>query len=325
MGQAASQRAAIRIVTTPHKLLRLGTRWSLLARTQSQLVANELMRARPGLVVELVVIKTTGDRVTDRPLAEMGGKGLFTKEIEQALLDGQIDLAVHSYKDVPVTMPLVEQDRLTIAAVPKREDPRDVIVLRDPTKGAIAKQGVIGTSSLRRQCQVLALSPQVVIKPLRGNIDTRIKKLHAGEFDAIILALAGLKRANLFDRSCMVPLDPSDMLPAPGQGALALQCRADDASTRDAVSALDDPATQQCVNAERELVRLLDGDCQSPIAALAESHNGKVRLRAAVGARGGKPPVLWAESTADLPLDAASGVAQSLETQGVRRHLHGDA
>jgi hydroxymethylbilane synthase len=317
--------APTNVLTSPVTSLRLGTRGSLLAQTQSRLVAEELMRARPGVVVEIVVIKTTGDRVTDRSLSELGGKGLFTKEIEQALLDEQIDFAVHSFKDVPVTMPLVAQDRLTIASVPKREDPRDVIVLRDPTRDAIAKQGVIGTSSLRRQCQVLALSPAVVIKPLRGNIDTRVKKLREGEFDAIILALAGLKRASLFDRSFMTPLEPRDMLPAPGQGALALQCRADDASTREALSALNDPTTENCVAAERELVRLLDGDCHSPIAALAEVRNGRFWLRAAVGARGGHAPVLWAEATADLPAGAACAVAQSLERQGVRRHLHGDA
>jgi hydroxymethylbilane synthase len=316
--------------------LRLGTRGSLLARRQSQQFAEQLVNLHPSLTVDLVTIKTTGDRVTDRPLAEMGGKGVFTKEIEQALIDGQIDFAVHSYKDMPVTMPLIDTSRLTIAAVPKREDARDVLVMRDPTKGALRLNGVIGTSSLRRQCQVMALSSHVVIKPLRGNIDTRLRKLKEGEFDAIILAMAGLKRAGLFDRSYMLPLEPRDLLPAPGQGALAIQCRADDVRTRELLAGLDDPATRTCVDVEREVVHRLDGDCHSPIAAWASIDRagnpvgnpaGPLSLKTAVGAREGKPPVLWAEATVALAnaMSASDIVAQILEKQGVREHLHGKA
>src|SRR6476659_2091225 len=163
-------------------VLRLGTRGSLLAKAQSGLIARELERAHAGLRVELVEIKTSGDRIQDRPLTDIGGKGLFTKEIELALLDRQIDFAVHSFKDVPVTMPLVDQSDLVIAAVPEREDPRDVIAMRDPARGTWPQQARVATSSLRRRCQVLAMGTAVTIVPVRGNIDTRLRKLRDGEF-----------------------------------------------------------------------------------------------------------------------------------------------
>jgi hydroxymethylbilane synthase len=288
-------------------ILRLGTRGSLLARTQSQLVADELMRRRPGLRVELVTVRTTGDRITDRPLHEMGGKGLFTKELEQALLAKDVDFAVHSFKDVPVTMPLVDTSDLVIAAVPKREDPRDVVVMRDPSKGPLPHQARVGTSSLRRQAQLLELGNDFTILPLRGNIDTRLRKVRDGEYDVVVLAMAGLMRAGLFDALFMKPLDPGKaMLPAAAQGALALQCRADDARTRDLLTTLNDPATAACVAAERGVVRALNGDCHSPIAALAtvDAADGQMSLLAAVGARDGRPPVVRAEASgpaADAP------------------------
>jgi len=288
-------------------ILRLGTRGSLLARTQSQLVADELMRRRPGLRVELVTVRTTGDRITDRPLHEMGGKGLFTKELEQALLAKDVDFAVHSFKDVPVTMPLVDTSDLVIAAVPKREDPRDVVVMRDPSKGPLPHQARVGTSSLRRQAQLLELGNDFTILPLRGNIDTRLRKVRDGEYDVVVLAMAGLMRAGLFDALFMKPLDPGKaMLPAAAQGALALQCRADDARTRDLLTTLNDPATAACVAAERGVVRGLNGDCHSPIAALAtvDAADGQMSLLAAVGARDGRPPVVRAEASgpaADAP------------------------
>src|SRR4051812_42678062 len=158
-------------------VLRLGTRGSLLAKMQSQQVANALEAAWPGVRVELVTIVSTGDRVQDRPLHDIGGKGLFTKELEQALLDRQIDFAVHSFKDVPVTMPLVDQSDLVIAAVPQREDPRDVVAMRDPARGTWPRNARVATSSLRRRCQVLAMGTAVTIVPVRGNIDTRLRKL----------------------------------------------------------------------------------------------------------------------------------------------------
>src|SRR5207247_5684999 len=164
-------------------VLRLGTRGSLLARTQSRIVADDLERLHSGLRVELITVRTTGDRITDRPLYDFGGKGLFTKELEQALLAGEIDFAVHSFKDVPVTMPLVDPSALTVAAVPKREDPRDVSVMRDPSKGALPHRAKVGTSSLRRRCQLLEVGNDIEILPLRGNIDTRLLKVRDGEYD----------------------------------------------------------------------------------------------------------------------------------------------
>ena len=303
-------------------VIRLGTRGSLLARTQSQLVADELSRRHPGLRVELVTIRTSGDRITDRPLYDVGGKGLFTKELEHALLAGEVDFAVHSFKDVPVTMPLVDASDLVIAAVPKREDPRDVAVMRDPTRGALPHRAKVGTSSLRRRAQLLAAGNEISILPLRGNIDTRLRKLREGEYDVIVLAMAGLVRSGLYDPSYMKPLDPSrGMLPAPAQGALALQCRRADATTRDVLAALDDPATAACVAAEREVVRALNGDCHSPIAALAtiDPAAGTMYLRVAVGARDGEPPVARAEAVGPAAdaLDLVARAIKSLQSQGV--------
>jgi len=276
--------------------LRLGTRASLLALSQSKLIAAELMRLHAGLQIEVVTIKTTGDHVIDRPLHEVGGKGLFTKEIEQALLNRTIDFAVHSFKDVPVTMPLIDQSELITAAVPLREDPRDVLVSKSAKAiRELPQGGRIGTGSLRRRCQLLDARPDLVIQPLRGNIDTRIQKLRRGEFDAIVLALAGLRRANLFDESIMTPLDVDQMLPASGQGALSLQCRQDNQPVRHLLGAMNDSISANCVNIERKVVEILEGNCHSPIAALASPEGDGVRLRVAVGEQGGDPPVRWAE------------------------------
>ena len=310
----------------PERTLRLGTRGSLLARTQSMLVADALERAHPGLKVEMCVVKTTGDRITDRPLHEAGGKGLFTKELEQALLAGEIDFAVHSYKDVPVTMPLVDQTDLVIAAVPAREDARDVLVSRKGRRVQDLPAGArVGTGSMRRRCQMLAQRPDLVIQPIRGNIDTRLKKMHEGEHDAVVLALAGLKRTRLYDESCMAALDVGEVLPAPGQGALALQCRRDAVETMSLLGALDDPTTKDCVAAEREVVRALEGDCHSPIAALATVDAGQLTLRAAVGARDGELPVIRASGVAgrDDAQRAVAEVFQSLLRQGAQALLAG--
>lgn len=278
---------------TDRPTLRLGTRGSVLARAQSQLIANELMRLHAGLRIDLAIVKTTGDRVMHRPLHEMGGKGLFTKELEIALLNRQIDLAVHSYKDVPVTMPLVEQavTELIMAAIPRREDVRDVAVMHDPRRGPFFDGARIGTSSLRRRCQILERFPRARIEILRGNVDSRIKRVRDGDLDVAILATAGLKRIAAFDESFMQVLPIDQMLPAAGQGALALQCRRDDVRTAAILSSLNDPTTAQCVAAEREVVRALNGDCHSPIAALATMANDTVTLRVAVGQSRGDPPV----------------------------------
>jgi hydroxymethylbilane synthase len=305
------------------QILRLGTRGSLLAKTQSQWVADELMRVHSKLRVELRIFKTSGDQVTDRPLHDIGGKGLFTKELEQAILAGDVDFAVHSFKDVPVTMPLVDQSDLVIAAVPRREDPRDVAVVRDAAVVLTARGARVGTSSLRRTCQIREISPHAEVIPLRGNIDTRLRKLRDGEYDVIILAMAGLKRVGLFDPTYMTPLDPDRMRPAPGQGALALQCRRDDSRTGELLRALDDPETEACVTVEREVVRRLQGDCHSPIAASAQVAGDRVKLRAAVGARDGGPPVIRASAASgvDQPAVAVDAVMRSLEAQGVRELL----
>ena len=282
--------------------LRLGTRGSPLAVAQSTQVAEQLRAL--GHAVELVTIRTTGDRIQDRPLADAGGKGLFTKEIELALIAGEVDLAVHSYKDVPVTMPLVDEGGLTIAAVPEREDVRDVVVSAGGLDGLPAGARV-GTGSLRRRCQLLAIRPDLDVVGLRGNIDTRLRKWRDGEVAAVVLAAAGLHRAGLFDASCMAYVDAERMVPAAGQGALALQCRADDARTIAAVAALDDPATRAAVDAERLVVRLLDADCHSPLGAYARlDASGALHVTWALGAPGGTLPVTRGTAVAspsDLP------------------------
>jgi hydroxymethylbilane synthase len=260
------------------------------------MVARQLEALHSGLSVELVHVKTTGDRVQDRPLQDIGGKGLFTKELEQALVAGDVDFAVHSLKDVPVTEPLVDVSSLVIAAVPEREDVRDALVLSPQ----LANEGVrrladlaegvrVGTSSLRRGCQVKRLRPEAHILPLRGNIDTRLKKVRAGEYDAILLAMAGLKRGGFGEGEDILAVGYEEMLPAAGQGALGLQCRARDQTTRGLISVLDDKATHAAVEQEREIVRLLGGDCHSPIAAFFDG----VGLWARVFGRDGAE---WAEA-----------------------------
>lgn len=304
-----------------HWHVRLGTRGSLLARMQSQQVADSLMRVNPGARVDLVILKTTGDQVVDRPLHAIGGKGLFTKELELALLRNEIDFAVHSYKDVPVTMPLVDQSGLVTAAVPKREDPSDALVSRQASSLTDLPRGAkVGTGSLRRRSQILAARPDVNVEMIRGNIDTRMKKIDAG-LDAVVLATAGLRRASLFDPATCHVL--SELLPAPGQGALALQCRREDERTRMLLATIDDLYTSSCVHVERELVRLLNGDCHSPIGALATILNNVATLESAIGHRDGHPPLLRA--TATVPVDRLPHLAKlvfdQLAVQGVREIL----
>jgi len=304
--------------------LRLGARGSLLSRMQSRQVADALEKRHPGLRIELRIYKTSGDAIADRPLHEVGGKGLFTKELEQALLAGQIDFAVHSFKDVPVTMPLVEQDQFTVAATPQREEVRDVLVAAQAKNIHSLPQGAkVGTGSLRRRCQLLALRPDLDVQPIRGNIDTRLKKVRAGEFAAIVLAMAGLKRSGLFDETDMTPLETDQLLPAAAQGALAIQCRKEDRDARQILAVLDDPATARCVELERQLVRKLNGDCYSPIAALARIQNNQITLQAAVGSRGGQPPVSYAHASAERQKseEALESVFRSLVDQGALDRL----
>ncbi|MGF1608134.1 MAG: hydroxymethylbilane synthase [Kiloniellales bacterium] len=266
--------------TTP--LLRLGTRGSDLALVQTEEVRRRLGEAHDAFrapdAVEIVVIKTTGDRVQDRPLSEVGGKGLFTKEIEEALLDGRIDAAVHSMKDLPTWLP----EGLEIGAVLPREDARDAFFSNKGTDLAALPTGaVVGTASLRRQAQVLALRPDLVVTMLRGNVPTRLRKLAEGQVDATILALAGLKRLGLEQRITSV-IPTEIMLPAVAQGAIGLEQRRGDDRTRAWLAAIDDQDTQRRVQAERACLEVLDGSCRTPIAAYAELKGDSLRLRGLV-------------------------------------------
>ncbi|HET6519752.1 MAG TPA: hydroxymethylbilane synthase [Geminicoccaceae bacterium] len=265
--------------------LRIGTRGSPLALAQTERVKAALRAAHPALApegaLETVVIRTTGDRVRDRPLAEIGGKGLFAKEIEEALLDGRIELAVHSMKDMPTRLP----PALAIAAMLPREDPRDVLLARAPSRLADLPAGaVVGTASPRRAAQVLARRPDLRAVNFRGNVGTRLAKLAAGEVDATLLALAGLRRLGLddlrFEGAAGVVVEPEEMLPAVGQGAIGIECRAGDGPVRALLAPIDHAPTTACVGTERALLDALDGSCRTPIAGLAEIHGGEILLRA---------------------------------------------
>jgi hydroxymethylbilane synthase len=240
----------------------IGTRGSKLALWQANWVKDAISRSHPQLTVELAIIKTKGDKILDVPLAKVGGKGLFVKEIEEALLDGRIDLAVHSMKDMPAEIPA----GLCIGAIPEREEPRDVLITRENrTLDQLTVGARVGTSSLRRAAQLLHVRPDLVIVPLRGNLDTRLKKLQTESLDAIVLAAAGVRRLGLADRITQV-LDEAVMLPAVGQGALCIETRAQDPRIGPIIAHLDDPATRQVVLGERAFLNRLEGGCQVPIA-----------------------------------------------------------
>ena len=256
--------------------LRLGTRASPLARVQAEGVRAALAARHPGLTVELVFVRTTGDRVTG-PLAAAGGKGLFVKEIEEALLDGRIDAGVHSMKDVPARLAA----GLVIGAVPERADARDVLIGGDGGLAGLPAGARIGTASPRRRAQLLAHRPDLVVVLLRGNVDTRLRKWRAGEVDALLLAAAGLARLGISEPAAQ-PLPVDEFLPAVGQGALALECRADDGATRALLAAVDQPAAATAVAAERAFLAAVGGDCNSAIAAHATLAGGRLTLRALV-------------------------------------------
>ena len=262
----------------------IGTRGSKLALWQAEWVHVRLRQLEPGLSVSLKRIKTTGDKILDTPLAAIGGKGLFIKEIEDALLRGEIDLAVHSMKDVPTHLP----EGLEILSIPERDDPRDVLISRDGmTLDRLASGARIGTSSLRRQAQLLNVRPDLSIQILRGNLDTRLRKLEAGEYDGIIVAAAGLRRLGWTDRVTEY-LSPDVCLPAIGQGALALEGRADDAFVRDAAARLEHRPTRIAVTAERALLERLEGGCQVPIAAHATIGGETLSMSALVAGVNGR-------------------------------------
>jgi len=259
-------------VTAGLVTLRVGTRASALARWQTTHVSESLERLT-GVPSHPIVISTTGDRVLDTPLPALGGKGAFTEELEQALRDGRIDFAVHSLKDLPV----VDPAGITVAAILSRDDPRDVVIAREAGSLADLPSGaVVGTSSNRRMAQIAALRPDVTIRPLRGNVDTRVGKALEGEYDAIVIAAAGVHRLGLTAHITEY-LPFHQMLPAPGQGALAVQCRADDDAVRTLLMVLDDPAVRVPTTAERAFLSDLGGGCAAPIAALGESFEGEGR------------------------------------------------
>ncbi len=263
------------IVNSP---LRIATRKSQLALWQAEHVAALLRREHRGLEVQLVPMTTKGDRIQDRSLAAIGGKGLFIKELETALEDGHADLAVHSMKDVPGELP----QGLMIAAVLARADARDALVTPTARRLEELPRGArLGTSSLRRQAQVLAARPDLRIEPLRGNVDTRLRRLDAGELDAIILACAGLLRLGLESRIA-ARLDPRVLLPAVSQGVIGVECRTSDLRSRDVLRGLDDPTTRTAMEAERAFARRLGGSCQSPIAAHARIDANRLTLEGLV-------------------------------------------
>lgn len=252
--------------------LRIGSRGSRLALVQAEMVRAALGDA------EIVVVKTSGDRIQDRALADAGGKGLFTKELEEALFENRIDLAVHSMKDVPAVLP----KGLTIGALLPREDPRDALIAPHAHTLAELSEGArVGTSSVRRKAQLARARKDVESLLLRGNVDTRLAKLDNGAFDAIILAVAGLKRLGLGERA-NAPLSPDDWLPSPAQGAIGLEIREDDSHTRDAIAALDDERTAIALACERAFLASLDGSCRTPLAALAQIENGVLRFHGEV-------------------------------------------
>jgi len=264
-----------------NQLIRIATRKSQLALWQADFVADALRATHPDLTVELVAMSSKGDQILDKPLAKVGGKGLFIKELEDGLLRGDADIAVHSMKDVPVEEEI--PDTLHVPVVCRREDPRDAFVSNNHTGFAALPQGaVVGTSSLRRQAQIMAARPDLEIRFLRGNVNTRLAKLDAGEYDAIILAAAGLKRLKFDDRITEI-LDTGLCLPAVGQGAVGIECRKRDADINALIASLNHAETGIRVRAERAMNRRLQGGCQVPIAGYAELEGETLFLRALVG------------------------------------------
>lgn len=267
--------------------LRVGTRGSKLALIQAQWVASRLAGIHPSLKIVLVPIKTKGDRILSSPVSRLGGKGLFVKEIEEALLSGRVDIAVHSMKDLPGQMP----EGLMIGAVPPREEPFDVLISRDGLRlHELPPQSKLATSSLRRRAQVLHLRPDIQVVDIRGNVDTRIRKLREENtaIDALILAAAGIKRMGLWKEVTEV-LAPDVFIPAVGQGALAIQVRKDDPATRDIIAPLNDPISAGCVRAERAFLEALGGGCQIPVGALASVAGEVLHICGIVAGPDGSP------------------------------------
>lgn len=287
--------------------LRIATRKSRLALWQSEHVADRLRAAHPGLVVELSPMSTRGDEVLDRSLADIGGKGLFLKELETALLDGRADIAVHSLKDVPAQSP----PGLMLAAVLPRADWSDLWLQKDGLgPDELPPGGRVGTSSLRRQSQILKSYPHLQIVPVRGNVETRLGLMTSGQVDAVILAAAGIDRLGL-ELPYRTRLRPPAFLPAPGQGVIVIQCRVDDSSVRQALQAVHCASTQVSVSAERAVVAALGGDCRMPLAALAELEGEALHLRARLASGDGRQCL-------DVHLQGAVAEASSLGESAAR-------
>ncbi len=300
------------------KTIRIATRKSPLALWQAEHVAAKLESLFPEIRTELVQMVTRGDKILDAPLAKVGGKGLFVKELEQGMLEGAADIAVHSMKDVPVELP----EGLHLSVILTREDPTDALVSnRFASLDELPDHARIGTSSLRRQCQIKERFPNAEILPLRGNVNTRLKKLDDGEFDAIILASAGLKRLGLVDR-IRQNLDAGISLPAIGQGAIGIECRIEDLEVNRLLGALHDPDTGICVRAERAMNQRLNGGCQVPIAGFAQIRNGRLFMRGLVGNPDGS---LLFRSEGEAGLEQAESlgrrIADDLLAQGADKIL----
>jgi hydroxymethylbilane synthase len=301
------------------KIIRIATRQSPLALWQAEYVAARLEQTFPQVKTELVKMVTRGDKILDAPLAKIGGKGLFVKELEQGMLEGSADIAVHSMKDVPVDFP----EGLHLAAILKREDPSDAFVSNHYASFAdLPTNARIGTSSLRRQCQIKEHYPNAEIISLRGNVNTRLAKLDAGEYDAIILASAGLIRLGMAERITQC-LDTAVSLPACGQGAIGIECRVDDVEINEFLTALHDSETGLCVSAERAMNARLNGGCQVPIAGFAELQNNQLFMRGLVGSPDGS---LMYRSERSSALDQAETlgrlIAEDLLAQGANKILH---
>ena len=299
-------------------MIRIGSRGSTLALWQSNHIRDRLLLAHPGLEIAIDIIQTTVDKILDVPLAKIGDKGLFTKELDHALLDKRVDLAVHSLKDIPTRI----EPGLTLAAVSEREDPSDALIVapgKPLTLEDLPSGARIGTSSLRRRAQLMARRSDATVLDLRGNVDTRLEHVAAGHYDAIILAMAGIKRLGFGDRSTDV-LGAPRWLPAVGQGALGIICREDDVDTRHALSVLNDDATYRATQAERAFLRALEGGCQVPIAALAVTSGASVELQGLVAAIDGRE-ILRGEQGGTDPVVVGKTLAQQLLDRGAKAIL----
>ncbi|MBF0178208.1 MAG: hydroxymethylbilane synthase [Magnetococcales bacterium] len=299
-------------------LLRIGTRGSALALWQARLVRDRILAHRPALTVELVSIKTTGDKILDVPLAKVGGKGLFVKELEEALLDGRADLAVHSMKDVPARFP----PGLTLGSILERADPRDVVLsVHHAGLAMLPQKARVGSSSLRRCSQLLALRPDLNVLPLRGNINTRIEKMVAGEYDAIILAAAGVERLQM-TRYVVEYLDSERMVSAIGQGAIGMEMRDDDPHVATLLEPLNHLPTQLCVRAERAFLATLEGGCQVPIGGHARLDGQTLTLEGIVAGVTGSPMIRGRrQGSATDPEALGVALAQELLGRGARKIL----